>query len=161
LPSKRAVKPNWPAALGIKKPPPSGCRGCCITRVEVPGYAASSVPVGVLEIAPERTPCKAPMLVELADTIPPIVTEARQACLRGIPRVKQDKHGLPREPSARLTEQRQSQVVFGGHPLGHTRQARGLRFWPSVQTRRTPDTPKHTLRSWFDHTQAASPRRRA
>src|SRR5262245_2782333 len=48
-----------------------------------------------------------------------------------------------------------------GPPLCHTRKARGMRTWPSVQTRRTTDTPKRTFRSLFDQTQAASPRRRA
>jgi len=42
---------------------------------EAPGYAAESVPVGLLEIAHERTPCKAPILFELADTIPALSAE--------------------------------------------------------------------------------------
>src|SRR5215510_15922991 len=88
--------------------------------LESPGSTAYSVPGGLREIAHERTPYKAPILFELADKLPPIVTEALQELLRGIPGVKQDKSGLTLEPIARITEQLQSQVVLGG-PLCATR----------------------------------------
>jgi hypothetical protein len=53
----------------------------------------------------------------LAANIPPVVPEALQQFLRGIPGVKQHKSGLTLEPMARITAQLQGQVVFGGAPF--------------------------------------------
>ena len=99
------------------------------------------MPVGLREIAHERTPFKAPILFELADTIPSIVPDALQEFLRGIPGVKQDKSGLTLEPIARLTEQRQSQVVLGGTPFVlHTEGERNadLAVRPDEEDHRSP-----------------------
>ena len=103
--------------------------------------------------------CKLPVLLELADKIPPIGPNPLQDDLGGIPRFKQNKLGLALEPIACMTQQFQGQGVLGRPPLCQTRKATGGRRCPSVHTNSTTETPKTTLLCLLDQTQAASPNR--
>jgi hypothetical protein len=82
------------------------------------------------QIPDERLPCKAPIVLELAHKVPPIVPHPFEEWLRGIPRVEEDTLRLTVQAIPCIAQQ-----LYGASKL------RGTAFVPEPKGERETDLP--------------------
>jgi len=84
--------------------------------LEASGETARRLPRGLGQRPDERLPCNAPMFLELAHKVPPIVPHPCEEGLRGIPRIEEDKLGLTAQAMPGIAQQLSGQSERRGTP---------------------------------------------
>src|SRR5215467_9715372 len=110
--------------------------------LDISSQRAGRLPVGLLQIAHEGTSLEAPILLELADTIPAIIAEPLAEGLRGIPGVDQNKLRLTAQPVPGIAQELSGKGKCGGSAFVPEPKRQGnthLSVRPNEQDDRAPE----------------------
>jgi hypothetical protein len=80
--------------------------------LQFPRQLVRGVPVRLPQILRQRRPLEPPILLQLADKVPAIITDALEELLRRIPRIEQDSLRFPPQTMPCITQKFQGEFAF-------------------------------------------------